>query len=76
MLIVLGTAGTGCATRNNIMGDSPPPCPIWDEQAEGQLFNLLNSEHWSSFNYNDLERMLGEQDRHCKALDAWIERNQ
>ena len=71
------------------MGDSPPPCPIWDEKAIQQLDKLMKSKYqlvwlkglteydstWETLNISNLKRTLGEKDRHCIALDDWIEDN-
>ena len=51
----------------------PPPCPQWQADAIGDLEMLLYMHEVGDIDIVDLEHQLGENQRHCKALDAFLE---
>jgi len=76
--IVLGFAvgvvsylNIGCVT-DRILTLRPPPCPIWTEDAISDLEFLFEMQAAGELDIADLEHTLGEQQRHCEALDVYI----
>tara|TARA_X000001382_G_C3082425_1_gene150953 strand:- start:220 stop:390 length:171 start_codon:yes stop_codon:yes gene_type:complete len=51
----------------------PPPCPQWSEYAIDDLVMLLEMQEAGKLDIVSLEYQLGENQRHCEALDAFLE---
>ena len=51
----------------------PPPCPQWSEYAVDDLVMLLTLQEAGELDIVSLEYQLGENQRHCEALDAFLE---
>ena len=64
-------SGAGCAT-SGVSNLEPPACPKWTEDAILDLELLLELQNAGEINIVDLEYQLGEQQRHCEALDAYL----
>jgi hypothetical protein len=68
---VVSHLNIGCAT-DRIITLRPPPCPIWTEDAVLELELLFELQAAGEIDIADLEYTLGEQQRHCEALDVYI----
>jgi hypothetical protein len=64
-------SGAGCAT-SGVSNLEPPACPRWNEDAILELEMLLELQNAGEIDIVDLEYQLGEQQRHCEALDAYL----
>lgn len=51
----------------------PPRCPVWTEGAIDDLIVILELQQEGRINVKHLEAIIGEQQRHCLALDAYLE---
>ena len=51
----------------------PSPCPIWSEEAIVDLEMLIYMQEVGELDIVDLEYQLGTNQRHCEALDAYLE---
>ena len=60
-----------CATRAPVL--KPSPCPQWSEYAIDDLVMLLELQEAGRLDIVSLEYQLGENQRHCEALDAFLE---
>jgi len=65
-------SGAGCAI-SGVSNLEPPACPRWNENAILDLEMLLELQMAGDINIVDLEFQLGEQQRQCEALDAYLE---
>jgi hypothetical protein len=50
----------------------PPPCPIWSNDAIDDLALLIHMQELGEIDIVALEYQLGENERHCRALDAFL----
>ena len=64
-------SGAGCAI-SGVSSFEPPACPKWHENAIFDLEMLLELQNAGEIDIVDLEYQLGEQQRHCEALDAYL----
>lgn len=64
-------SGAGCAT-SGVSNLEPPACPRWNNDAIIDLEMLLELQNAGEIDIVDLEYQLGEQQRHCEALDAYL----
>ena len=51
----------------------PPACPLWSDYAIDDLEMLLALQEAGDLDIESLEYQLGENQRHCEALDAFLE---
>ena len=51
----------------------PPACPLWSDYAIDELEMLLALQEAGDIDIESLEYQLGENQRHCEALDAFLE---
>ena len=51
----------------------PPACPLWSDYAIDDLEMLLALQQAGEIDIESLEYQLGENQRHCEALDAFLE---
>lgn len=51
----------------------PPACPVWSDYAIDDLEMLLTLQEDGDIDIVSLEHQLGENDRHCDALDKYLE---
>ena len=51
----------------------PPACPLWSDEAIDDLEMLLALQEAGELDIESLEYQLGENQRHCEALDAFLE---
>ena len=51
----------------------PPACPLWSDYAIDDLEMLLALQEAGDIDIESLEYQLGENQRHCEALDAFLE---
>jgi len=51
----------------------PPACPVWSEYAIDDLEMLLSLQETGVIDIVSLESQLGENERHCESLDAFLE---
>ena len=51
----------------------PPACPLWSDYAIDDLEMLLALQEAGYIDIVSLEYQLGENNRHCEALDAFLE---
>ena len=51
----------------------PPACPLWSDYAIDDLEMLLALQEAGDVDIESLEYQLGENQRHCEALDAFLE---
>ena len=51
----------------------PPACPLWSDDAIDDLDMLLTLQEAGDIDIVSLEYQLGENNRHCEALDAFLE---
>ena len=65
------TTSSCCTTGAPVL--KPPACPVWQSDAVGDLEMLLYMQEVGDIEIVDLEYQLGEQQRHCEALDAFLE---
>ena len=66
-LLTISCATTGAPVLK------PPPCPQWSEYAIDDLVMLLEMQEAGELDIVSLEYQLGENQRHCEALDAFLE---
>lgn len=52
---------------------NPPACPVWSEEAINELVALLELQSEGEIDMTSLEWQLGENLRHCEALDAFLD---
>jgi hypothetical protein len=67
-------SGAGCAI-SGVSNLEPPACPRWNEDAIRNLEMLLDLQTIGEIDIIDLEYQLGEQQRHCEALDAYLKKD-
>ena len=70
-VVVLAQTTSCCTTGAPVL--KPPPCPQWQPDAIGDLEMLLYMQEVGDIEIVDLEYQLGENQRHCIALDAFLE---
>ena len=63
---------TSCATSGAAVL-RPPACPQWSEDSITDLEMLLELQEAGELDIVSLEYQLGENQRHCEALDAFLE---
>jgi len=51
----------------------PPACPLWSDDAIDDLDMLLSLNQAGELDIVSLEYQLGENFRHCEALDTYLE---
>ena len=51
----------------------PPACPLWSDEAIDDLDMILTLQEDGQIDIVSLEYQLGENQRHCEALDAFLE---
>jgi len=51
----------------------PPACPLWSDYALDDLEMILSLQEAGELDIESLEYQLGENQRHCEALDAFLE---
>ena len=51
----------------------PPACPLWSDYALDDLEMILSLQEAGDLDIESLEYQLGENQRHCEALDAFLE---
>ena len=66
--------GAGCAI-SGVSNLEPPACPRWNNDAIIDLEMLMELQNAGEIDIVDLEYHLGEQQRHCEALDAYLNKD-
>ena len=51
----------------------PPSCPKWSDAAIDELERLIEMRKRNIISIENLERAIGEQHRHCVALDEYLD---
>lgn len=51
---------------------APPPCPAWSEEAIVELELLYSLYEAGEIDMESLDYQLGENQRHCEALDKYL----
>jgi len=51
----------------------PPACPVWSEEAISELEFLYVLQELGEIDMESLYYQLGENQRHCEALDVYLE---
>ena len=69
--VVLISSSACCTTGTPVL--KPPACPQWSEYAIVELELLLRLQKEGAIDIKSLEYQLGENQRHCEALDAFLE---
>ena len=69
--IVLMVSSACCTTGTPVL--KPSACPQWSEYAIVELELLLELQKAGEIDIASLEYQLGENQRHCEALDAFLE---
>ena len=69
--IVLMGSSACCTTGTPVL--KPAACPQWSEYAIVELELLLKLQKAGEIDIESLEYQLGENQRHCEALDAFLE---
>ena len=62
---------SGCCTTGTPVL-KPSPCPQWSDYAIDDLEMLLTLQEAGDIDIVSLEYQLGENHRHCEALDAFL----
>lgn len=68
----LTITGSSCTTTGAPVLN-PPTCPGWTEDAVLDLEMLLHMQETGEIDIVDSSYQLGENQRHCEALDAFLE---
>jgi len=74
LVFVIGLSATtlsGCCTTK-VPVLKPPPCPEWSDNASVDLEMLIQMQEVGEIDIVDLEYQLGQNHRHCEALDGFL----
>ena len=73
VFVIVATLLSLSSCRHVVPVLKPPPCPMWSEAAILNLETLLHMQELGEIDIISLEYQLGENQRHCEALDAFLE---
>ena len=69
-VLSLSLLGSSCKTIPVV---TPPACPVWSEEAISELEFLYVLQELGEIDMESLYYQLGENQRHCEALDVYLE---